>query len=296
MRNEGVPYFPVYCKADVKTNLITAEFGMAGFGVLMQLLTTIYSNGYYCSWTDDDILMSQTLWTPGTTLTADVAEAAIRRGIFSEEMYKKYKILTSAEIQTQYFEIVRRRKNVNADKRFLLIDISKFKNVSIIGENVDISSENDDIFEQRKVKESRVKESKEEENIFFTAAAAEKTASSQNTPVTDTAETRICKEYKKAGGIVTEGVRNRVREWLDAHSEDVICYAVKEAEDCGHCNLRYIDSILDRVRRERLTTVEQIRYAALRRKRKRFSDKDASIYQPNGTDYADLERRMNEKY
>lgn len=166
--SNGLAYFPFDVTPDDKWELIEAEFGLKGFAILVKLHARIYGNYYYCDWNDDIAL----LFSKKTDCSAvsDIVSASIRRGIFDERLYKKYHILTSKLIQERYFFTTQRRKEVIAKKEYLLFDVAKkHKNVTIITENVNIFSENDDISEQRKVKESKGKENKINNSVAQTA-------------------------------------------------------------------------------------------------------------------------------
>ena len=125
----GLEFFPLDVHLDDKFRLIQAEYGLTGFAVIVKLLQRIYGEfGYYC--------------------------------LFDSNLFEKYRILTSRGIQTRYLNAVERRKKVDMDARFLLVnDESLLRNVNILNENVNILSENVNILQQSKVKESKVKES-----------------------------------------------------------------------------------------------------------------------------------------
>ena len=77
----------------------------------------------------------------------EVVEALVSRGFFDKGCYEEQGILTSAAIQLHYFEASQRRKCVQVERAHLLIDIKKYKNLSVKGEtpHVDIKPENVDI-------------------------------------------------------------------------------------------------------------------------------------------------------
>lgn len=111
-----------------KIKLIEAEFGVKGFAIIVKLYQKIYmERGYYCEWNEDTSLLfnAQLGGNSGVTknLIDDIITASIRRGIFSKELYEKYKILTSKRIQEQYFDAVSRRDRVEVEKEYLLIKV-----------------------------------------------------------------------------------------------------------------------------------------------------------------------------
>lgn len=167
----GIDFFPLDVALDEKFELIEAEFGLTGFGVVVKLLQRIYGGrGYYVEWTNEVALLFAKRIGVGGNAVSQIVEASIKRGIFDKTLYEKYGILTSAGIQKRYFEIVNRRKNVEIEDKYLLVNSTLyFKNVNILDKNVNISSENVDISQQSKVKESKVNN-----NIYSRACARKK--------------------------------------------------------------------------------------------------------------------------
>ncbi|MBR5476673.1 MAG: DUF4373 domain-containing protein [Bacteroidaceae bacterium] len=166
MAKKGLDYFSfdVNFFDNDKVALIEAEFGMKGVFILLKLLCKIYSEGYYCEWGEDQCLLftSRKLKPSIPDLTAkftqQVVESLVKRNFFNKDLYDKHSILTSRNIQERYYEVAKRRQKNDFDTAFWLL--TNNKNVDRNAENVDRNAENVDIFSQRKVKESKVKESK----------------------------------------------------------------------------------------------------------------------------------------
>lgn len=171
MAVNGLSYFPLNCQLDEKFELIEAEFGLKGFAVVVKLLQRIYGeHGYYCEYTTEvELLFSRRLGFPvGDNSVSEIVKASLRRGIFSEELFDKYRILTSSGIQNRFVEAAKRRQKVTMKKEYLLIPVTDLpKNVYIFEDNVYISEKNADISSQRKVKESKGKERELESRAPF---------------------------------------------------------------------------------------------------------------------------------
>lgn len=159
MHAAGISYFPLDCNLGMDMKLIEAEFGLTGFGVVVKLWQDIYAgHGYYIEWTDEVALLFADKVRLGGSVVSEIVSAAVRRGIFDKDLLDRYGILTSSGIQKRYFEIVKRRKEIQVKSEYLLVPCAQIcKNVSILQENVDISSENANIFPQSKGKESKGK-------------------------------------------------------------------------------------------------------------------------------------------
>lgn len=165
MAKSGIDYFPLDVILDEKFDLIEAEYGLTGFGVIVRLLQEIYGKaGYYIEWTTEVALLFARKVGLGGNVVSEIVEASIRRGMFDKEKYDKYRVLTSRGIQKRYFEAVSRRKVLEVDENILLVNVALFcPNVDIRAKNVNIFSENANISKQSKVEESRVEESRGEE-------------------------------------------------------------------------------------------------------------------------------------
>ena len=142
---DGVDYFPfdVNTDGDTKFQIIEAKHGIVGFGIVVKIFQMIYRNGYYCEWTDIMPVISASKWSSHrhSVTERDVREVvrdAAKYGLFSEDLLKKYGILTSSGIQKRYFEVVKRRTNVNVKNEYLLLSAPKNKiNVDKNEVNVD---------------------------------------------------------------------------------------------------------------------------------------------------------------
>ena len=166
MAKSGIDFFPLDVNLDAKFELIEAEYGLTGFGVIVHLLQEIYGKaGYYIEWTEEVALLFSRKVGTGGSVVSEIVEAAIRRGMFDKEIYDKYHVLTSRGIQKRYFEAVSRRKVLEVDYNILLVNVAQICiNADIQARNVNILSENADIQKQSKVEESRVKRSKVKES------------------------------------------------------------------------------------------------------------------------------------
>lgn len=166
MAKSGIDYIPLDVNLDEKWELIEAEFGLTGFGVIVRLLQEIYGKaGYYIEWTTEVALLFARKVGLGGSVVSEIVEAAIRRGMFDREKYDKYRVLTSRGIQKRYFEAVSRRKVLEVDDNILLVNVAQIcPNVDIRAKNVNILSENADISKQRTVENSKVKNSTVEES------------------------------------------------------------------------------------------------------------------------------------
>ena len=170
----GIDFFPLDVCLDKKFELIEAEYGLTGFGVIVHLLQEIYGKeGYYIEWAEEVALLFARRCGLGGGVVSEIIEASIRRGMFDKEIYDKYHVLTSRGIQKRYFEAVSRRKSLEVDYNILLVECAQFcPNVNISSRNVNIFSKNADIQRHSRVEESRVEKSRVKESIGAEPEAA----------------------------------------------------------------------------------------------------------------------------
>lgn len=152
----GIDYFPLNVQLDSKWALIVREFGAPGLSVVVTVHQYIYGgHGYYCEWNPEVVPLFAEKLRLGRGTVSEIIKAALRRGIFDADLYKKYGILTSREIQETYFTVISKRKSVKVDERYLLV------NCAHLPENVHVLADFPSYLVGTSIKESKVKESKE---------------------------------------------------------------------------------------------------------------------------------------
>lgn len=161
----GLDYFELDCVLDNKFKLIQAEYGLKGFAIVVKLFQKIYGEcGYYCEFDDDALLLFASengmKSESEKTLIKEVITCCIRRGIFSEDIYQKYKVLTSHGVQKRYLEATTKRDLIKMKKEYLLLSEPNFsKNVVVSSISDDINSINSVKNTQSRVEKSRVEKS-----------------------------------------------------------------------------------------------------------------------------------------
>ncbi|MCJ7967465.1 DUF4373 domain-containing protein [Lachnospiraceae bacterium NSJ-171] len=181
MAKVGIESFLLDCHTNDNMAEIEAAYGIKGFAVIVKLWQKIYSDkGYYCEWIERSPLLFLSQWFGGNSgvdlnLINQVVNHAIKIGIFNESMFNEYAILTSERIQRQYFDVVKRRTEIEVIDEYLLVSVANFKgNVNIIEKNVCRNEKNVCRNSTSKVKESKVKESKVKESKVNTYFDSEK--------------------------------------------------------------------------------------------------------------------------
>lgn len=123
--NDGILFFPHEVTMPDPIKLVKAKFGIAGYGIIYMLYERIFSLGYYTPWNEDicDLLAED------CHLTADkiqpVIDYAVLKKVFDRELYEKYSILTSADIQSKFIHAAKKRDTLRLNNNFILIDLEK---------------------------------------------------------------------------------------------------------------------------------------------------------------------------
>lgn len=133
MAKEGIGYFSLdtdFFHSDKKVKIIKGEFGAKGVIILLYTLCAIYSDkGYYMEWENDDCyLMSDDLGCDcSPNLIGEVINRCIKRGIFNEEVFNAFGILTSHGIQIRFLKAAAKREKIKIIEEYALFDFEELK-------------------------------------------------------------------------------------------------------------------------------------------------------------------------
>ncbi|WP_394898967.1 Lin1244/Lin1753 domain-containing protein [Clostridium paraputrificum] len=267
---EGLEYFPLDCDIDQddKVALIEAQHGIKGFGVVIKLLMKIYKNGYFYEWTEKEQLLFSKRVNVDINEVNVIINDLIKWNFFNEELFRSKKILTSNGIQKRYLAAVGRRQKVKILKEYLLLDdetINVYKNLVIVDINPSSEGVNVDIGTQSKVKKSKVKESKENNNnkslLLFEELG-----------------------FGSISPIIVEDIELLEKEY----TEMWVIEALKEASEQGIRNIKYVKGILKNwkargFKAEKPQNKQQTKYS----KTSGFNN-----FEPREYDYDSLEKKL----
>ncbi len=161
-QKKGLDYFPWDCHEDIKVRLLQGAFGLVGFAIFVKLLERIYGEeGYYMEWNEDIALLFTLENNADRIKVLDVVDECIKRGLFDQEMFQKYSILTSRGIQKRYLMMTEKRTGTKILDEYALLS-AQSELVSV--EKTGVSSPKTDVSDGRKyTKESKGNKKKENE-------------------------------------------------------------------------------------------------------------------------------------
>jgi hypothetical protein len=168
-RKKGLDYYPIDVGFldDVKVMRITSKCGAEAVSVLICLLGEIYAEeGYYMEVNEDTAFIIGRKCGLGEDKVLEVINRAKEAGFFDKKMAEKYRILTSKGIQGRYLEATAKRKGGYIKREF---DVLIAPETPVSDTETLVNSPKTKVSDtgstQSKVKESKVKESKEDKNI-----------------------------------------------------------------------------------------------------------------------------------
>ena len=159
---QGIDYFPmdVGFFTDVKIRKISRACGSQSTSILICLLCNIYKDeGYYILWDEDlPFVIADTVGVSEGAVK-EVLIKSLQVGFFDQELYEKYKILTSSGIQKRFLFATYQRKETTIIPEYLINCANNSINCTINSIN---HSDNEQ--SKSKVKVNRKKRKEKENN------------------------------------------------------------------------------------------------------------------------------------
>lgn len=125
-RKTALDYYPIDVDflREFPVRIIMKNCGAESPAVLLALLGHIYGNhGYYLEWTKENAFFIGEDSYVDVAKVHEVIKEALEINFFDKSMLDEYQILTSKEIQEQYFTIVRQsRRKIQYNPAYLLVD------------------------------------------------------------------------------------------------------------------------------------------------------------------------------
>lgn len=148
-RSVGLTYFPFQVDffSDIKIRKLIKYQGGKAVTVYALLLCTIYKQGYYMRWDEElPFVISESTGFEEAYIK-EVLKCCMVVGLISDDMFRKYKILTSHGIQSQYIKICKDCRRLYDIDEYNLIN---YEEKGISSEEINISSEEKGISSEEK--------------------------------------------------------------------------------------------------------------------------------------------------
>jgi hypothetical protein len=129
-KKQGLDFFHLLVDTDEHPKLVDLDLrdelpNSSGFGILFRILMRLYKNGYYLKWNERmQKIISHKIHTDISKIKL-VIEICLAENFFNNNLYKKYRILTSRRIQEHYIYACKRRTKILLIQEFLLTNIEK---------------------------------------------------------------------------------------------------------------------------------------------------------------------------
>lgn len=240
--SRGVDYFPldVGFISDIKVKKIIMSCGPQSIAVLIYILSTIYKEeGYYMRATDDET----SLVAFDTMLTNDYIKEVIQKAcevdLFSLNMFKKYKILTSIGIQNRYLKITERRKNNSIDSSYCL---HRADNNPAQGEllytETPVNVTETPVYVN---KSTQRKEKKRKGSISYIQSSNLDILESKKS---DDDIKKIYKLYMDKIGVMSPVIKERLDDLIESYGEAAVANGIDETQSYGGSTIGYLEKVV----------------------------------------------------
>lgn len=145
MKSKGITFFPMDTDFDRSMKKFRRLHGVKGIGLWLLIIMAIQKeDGYYIELDleDDESLedLAFTVDEDDEDFVKKIVEYLIEKDVFSKEMYRKHRILTSKRLQKNFLYATKRRKQVDIPAKYKIVDIN--------GESVDTNPKSVDSFDE----------------------------------------------------------------------------------------------------------------------------------------------------
>lgn len=274
-------YFPfgINTFSDRRVKGLMREFGASGALIYVMLLCCIYGDdSVYMTRADDGVIpdLAEYCRVSCEEVSA-IISAAVRCGLFDREIFERYGILTSRQIQERFQEMIKPKQPksaVYADSRIWLLSPSETRSyIRVIGENAEIKE----------------KENKEKENII------KEKESPDLPPDLPPDLTEVISEFEECIGHASKAAVQGMAELLaDGAEPELIIRLIQYANDVGKGSWRYVKAAVRGNLDAGIRTAAE--YDESRKKRVKPQNRGICNYvDENRPDYSDFEKRIIEE-
>ncbi len=118
----GIPYFSLDVLLDEKVEYIETLHEAEGFYFWVKLLQRIYANGYFIEWSKFQIAAMKKQTGIGMDKIKEILASCLEVGLFNQELFDQYGIITSRGIQKRFYMAAQKRKEIEIIPEYILHD------------------------------------------------------------------------------------------------------------------------------------------------------------------------------
>jgi hypothetical protein len=118
----GIEYFSLDISLDPKVEYIETEYGAEGFYLWIKLLQRIYASGYFIEWSKFQLASMKKQTGIEKDEIKDILACCLEVGLFNQELFDQYGIITSRGIQKRFYMAAQKRKEIEIIPEYVLHD------------------------------------------------------------------------------------------------------------------------------------------------------------------------------
>ena len=118
----GIEYFSLDVLQDEKVEYIETLYEAEGFYLWIKLLQRIYSSGYFIEWSKFQLASMKKQTGIEMDKIEEILGSCLEVGLFNQELFDLYGIITSRGIQKRFYMAAQKRKEVEIIPEYVLHD------------------------------------------------------------------------------------------------------------------------------------------------------------------------------
>ena len=94
--------------SDMKVRRLTRQYGFSGYSIYRYLVNeTLHNGSYLLLWCEETAQAVASYWNASLEDVTRIVNGCIQVGLFNDELFRKHRVLTSADIQRNYMDHIR---------------------------------------------------------------------------------------------------------------------------------------------------------------------------------------------
>ncbi|BES65872.1 hypothetical protein SANA_23110 [Gottschalkiaceae bacterium SANA] len=118
----GIEYFSLDVFPDEKVEYIETLYEAEGFYLWIKLLQRIYSSGYFIEWSKFQLASMKKRTGIEMDKIEEILASCLEVGLFNQELFDLYGIITSRGIQKRFYMAAQKRKEIEIVPEYILHD------------------------------------------------------------------------------------------------------------------------------------------------------------------------------